>query len=251
MPSSLNSGVVKPKEESWQLDSSGLFFSSPTADSHGGILLGTTTKAAGNMADETERTRLLRRLDVDARKLALSYQVHGSDIHLIRHSKDIPVSRIHGLDGWVASHDASAVLGVFTADCMPVFLLHKERALGALVHAGWRGLYKGIVEKAAATLRDECVARPGELKAVIGPHIRSCCYEIKEDVLPFFGEAFINDREGKKHLDLASCAATKLEAVGISEVTVADVCTKCSPPSLFHSYRRGDKGSLLSLLSFL
>lgn len=242
---------VKPKEESWQLDPSGLFFSSPLiTEAYPSLFIATTTKAAGNMAEEDQRLKLLRRLDVDARKLALSYQVHGTGLHMIRQVKDIPTNRIEGVDGWIASQSSGAVMGIFTADCLPVFLLHKDRSWGALMHAGWRGIHKGILEEAVKQLAGQGGCRPGDLKAAVGPHIRACCYEVGMDLMQLFGGPFILQREGRHYLDLASAAASRLSTAGVTDITAADVCTRCSPSSLFYSYRRQEKGSQLSIFSF-
>jgi hypothetical protein len=67
---------------------------------------------------------------------------------------------------------ACCPLAVTTADCAPVVLVAEGGV--AVVHAGWRGLLAGVVERAAARLR----AAGGEpVASLIGPCIAPGAYE--------------------------------------------------------------------------
>ncbi len=205
------------------------------------------------MQEEQNRVNLLRRLDFDAGKLAVSYQTHSTQIHCVKNIVDCPSIRVSGVDGWLASEVEGLNLGIFTADCMAIFLLHRDRSLGAVLHAGWKGCARGIIEEAfRLSCENFCKdfgVKVKDFLAVIGPHIGPCCYEVKADVAGLFSSDVIEVREGKTYLDLAAAAARRLETLGVQDILVSRDCTRCQK-DLFFSYRRPEKGSMLNLLHF-
>ena len=87
------------------------------------------------------------------------------------------------------------LLGVLTADCIPVLVAdRKRRAVGAF-HAGWRGTVKHIVESGVGRMRIEFGSDPADLTAVIGPGIGVCCYSVGEEVLSSFESQFAYARD--------------------------------------------------------
>lgn len=141
---------------------------------------------------------------------------------------------------------AALALAVVTADCVPV-LLSAGGAVAAL-HAGWRGLAAGILERGVAALRER---DSGELRAWIGPAIGPCCYEVGWDVAQQIarragGEVILPPpKEGgeRPHLDLASAARLELVRCGVEEVRCFRRCTFCGDDERWSSYRREGAGS--------
>ncbi|MEK7287613.1 MAG: laccase domain-containing protein [Elusimicrobiota bacterium] len=238
--------------ESWRRDGTGLCVRPPASfEIWGGELNAlVTTKTAGNMQEEAERTRLARRLDIDASHLALSYQAHEKEIHIMKRPEDVPLNRVGGIDGWAAGKASGVSLGIFGADCLPLFLISLDRPIGALLHVGWRGLDRGIVENGVRVLESVFNVPAARLAGLAGPHIRNCCYEVGEDVALRFPVEWTDCREGKKFLSLDRGVCAKLRQSGVDWVMSSADCTRCSDPSLFFSYRRQDKGSQLALLMF-
>src|SRR5205085_11934079 len=85
------------------------------------------------------------------------------------------------------------MLGVQTADCVPILIADANGAAVAAIHAGWRGTAARIVEAAVARLRERFSIDPRNLVASIGPHIRVCCYEVGQDVLDAMADASLFD----------------------------------------------------------
>ena len=69
--------------------------------------------------------------------------------------------------------------------------------------------------------------------AAIGPCIGPCCFEVGPEV----AELLEVERTPRGTVDLAGIAAGRLAAVGVGEVRVAELCTRCNP-GMFFSYRR-------------
>jgi len=113
---------------------------------------------------------------------------------------------------------------VFVADCLPIALVSDDAV--AMVHAGWRGLAEGIVAEGIAAVG-------GAPRAVIGPGIGPCCYEVGDEVRERFGAEAARGRR----LDLKLAARRALEDAGAVDVQDVDLCTACHP-ELFFSHRR-------------
>jgi polyphenol oxidase len=130
-------------------------------------------------------------------------------------------------------------LVVLTADCTPILLADTERRRIGAVHAGWRGLLDGIVERTV----DE-MGGPEGLVAFVGPSIGPCCYEVGSDVAGPARERLgdvVRAVDGREHLDLWGGSLAALGRAGVREVWPAALCTR-SEPDRFYSHRAGARG---------
>ncbi len=179
------------------------------------------------------------------RLLVRPRQVHGVGVAAVRDGSAHPAEA-----DAIVSGEPGVPVGIVTADCVPVLAASRDGAAVLAIHAGWRGLAAGVVEQGIAALQARSPAGT-RLRAVVGPHIGACCYEVDEPVVvPLrvrFGaglDAALRPAEagrpGHWMLDLASLVAVELQRMGISDTdrgVVPDSCTACQPER-FHSYRR-------------
>jgi hypothetical protein len=136
------------------------------------------------------------------------------------------------------------ILGVRTADCVPILLYDKKMLIIAAVHAGWRGTARGILKKTVARMQEVFLTRPEDILLAIGPSIGECCYEVEDHVAEAVsigtgpGEYVSPRAAGRPHLDLQEANRVQALGLGIPEhqISVVDRCTCCS--NMFHSYRR-------------
>ena len=174
-------------------------------------------------------------------------QVHGNDVQVLR-SAARPGAPAVG-DALVNRIPRTAV-AIKAADCVPVLLADPVSGVVAGVHAGWRGTLVRVVDAAVRALAAEANAPPSRLKAVIGPAIRACCFEVGPEVVSAFREqghdvdrlALRPQTAGRSHLDLALANRLQLAAAGLPEDGIEDtaLCTRCQ--AVFHSYRREGPG---------
>ena len=122
---------------------------------------------------------------LEAGSLITIRQIH-SDI--IRHVDAIPHDPLSG-DGLITS-TPGLLLGIQTADCLPVILVDPKRRAVGIFHAGWRGTLSRIVEKGVGEMHRCFGTRPRDLKAAIGPGIQGCCYEVGEEIRIKFESQF-------------------------------------------------------------
>lgn len=153
-------------------------------------------------------------------------------------------------DGAVA-RAAGAVIGVLTADCLPVLFCDLEAKVVGVAHAGWRGLVSGILETTIAQMAID----PGRLMAYLGPGIGVEVYEVGEEVRDAFArvdagavQAFMPHTPGKFFADLYQLARQRLAKTGIMAIHGGEFCT-FAEENRFFSYRRdGPTGRMASLI---
>src|SRR5213083_215160 len=150
-----------------------------------------------------------------------------------------------------------AVLGVQTADCVPILIADSHGRAVAAVHAGWRGTAARIVESTVARLRVQFALEPQDLVAAVGPHIGVCCYEIGLEVVDAMADPALFEYKPewmKPHLNLGEANRRQLINSGLRDegIEVSSLCTRCRN-DLFHSYRRDGKkmGPMLSIIGIV
>ena len=203
-------------------------------------------------------------------------QIHSDRIHCI---DSVPREPLTG-DGLVTTAPG-LLLAIQTADCLPVILVDsKGRAIGVF-HAGWRGTVHRIVEKGIGEMHRCFGTSPRDIKAVIGPGIQGCCYQVGEEVrtkfesqfeyaAKLFREVKESDAVREKYpllflnmrapghgelppkifLDLVEANRQQLIAAGVpaKNIDVSPLCTNCRPELLF-SYRaeKGKTGRMMGV----
>ncbi len=144
---------------------------------------------------------------------------------------------------------------VLTADCLPIFMYHPRDNCIAVVHAGWRGLAKGIIKNTVCAM----TSSPENIIAWLGPAIGPDKFEVGEEVRDIFCNHDIessisfkttNPRNGKLHYlaDIYRLATRQLYNTGVISVSGGGFCTM-SNAEYFYSYRRdGETGRMASLI---
>ena len=118
-----------------------------------------------------------------------------------------------------------------------------------IVHAGWKGTYKHIALKTAQKMQEIYSSRLSDLKIVLGPSIRECCYQVGEEFRDYF-PLHIKDHGGYLYADIIGANREQLLKSGIRTENIYDsgLCTCCHKN--YFSYRRdGEKsGRMISLM---
>jgi polyphenol oxidase len=140
----------------------------------------------------------------------------------------ITVSQVHGADvldaGLVTSaSEADALsyestdlaLAILVADCVPLVLVDTSSPRFAVVHAGWRGLHRGVLARAVSSFPD-----PSTVYAFVGPSISMEAYQVGPDVAQYFEDvpgALYPDGGDRSRLDLRTIAEVQLVAAGVTD----------------------------------
>lgn len=192
------------------------------------------------------------------------HQTHTDNVfHITEDFLALPESerknRLEGIDA-IISNVPDVIMGISTADCIPVLVYDSEHHAAAAIHAGWKGTLKRIVEKSIGKMQETFDTNPAKCLAAIGPGISLESFEIGDEV----GEAFVNEDfdiekvsvrlpkmnvshptdERRLHLDLKEINRCQLLSLGVLaeniEVSPIDTYTD----GRFFSARREQKGDV-------
>jgi polyphenol oxidase len=182
------------------------------------------------------RTRLVDELRLDADRVTLGNQVHGTDVRWID-APTRPGRFTGGLRSWpdgdgLATDVSGIALVVLGADCLPVLLWRTDGTGVAAAHAGWRGLIDGVLANAVTALGSGV-----ETAAAIGPGAGPCCYQVDATLRSRFADRYGADTVSGDAVDLAGAATVALHEAGVGHVINLTECTVCNPDR-FYSYRR-------------
>lgn len=212
----------------------------------GGVSTGVHAGLNVGLGSEDERDAILRNRD-----LARDALLPGATLVTVRqvHSPDVVT-----VTGPIAEADRPAadamvtdrpglILGILTADCVPVLLADREAGVVGAAHAGWKGAMAGVTDRSVAAM-EELGARRDRIAAAIGPCIGRASYEVTLDFARNFeeqdrenGRFFTAGREGHCQFDIAAYVAARLAGAGVERIEMLDQDTY-SQPERFFSYRR-------------
>lgn len=201
-------------------------------------------KAGDDETHVRENRRIFAKaLGLDPATLLTASQVHGNNI-LVLESPDPRGFSESSCDA-IVTDVPGILIGVLTADCVPILLFDSRHRAVAAVHVGWKGTALGLVEKTVATMIDQYDTDPREVLAAVGPSIGADCYEVDGRVRAAFSSyggrwsRWARRISGKGWiLNLAGANVDLLVGSGVprEKIVLFDICTHCEK-DLFYSYR--------------
>jgi YfiH family protein len=204
-----------------------------------GRAMGNTSLVVG-VSGADGRQRVLSELDLTPADAVFMEQVHGCEVARVGHADRgrgaiDSVGAVPGVDALVTT-DTDVALVVLTGDCVPVLLIDPGKAV-AVIHAGRRGVQTGVTRAAVAALTDATGSPPARLRAVLGPAIAGCCYELPPILVDEIAAAEPAARAvtswGAPSLNLPAAVRAQLHATGVRRITRVHACTRCEPDRWF------------------
>ena len=231
------------------------------------LLAGTTTKNLKNSyayslaihtGENLEKIKLNR--DEFSKKFPKNFKfISFLQIHS---SKIVDVSEYENFDGWLKSdieadgmvtNKKGVMLNILTADCLGLLAYDSKAKVIGAAHAGWRGTKQNIAKNLIEKMQ-KLGANIENIKVALSPSIKSCCYEVGEDVAKNFyqfSDALVETGDKKWHLDISIVNKSQLMDLNIKEanIEVSNICTSCQSSDYF-SYRKecGCSGRFISYI---
>lgn len=198
------------------------------------------------------RLTLAMQMGVDLDDLIMPRQTHSTRVAVIDErfrSLDIDKQEaaLEGVDALVTTLQG-VVIGVNTADCVPLVLVDGQAGVIAVAHAGWRGTVGRIGE---AVVKEMCRqgADAHRIQVAMGPSICQECFEVGDEVVKAFKTAGFalddivkrNAVTGKAHIDLRMANRAVLIAAGVPEgnIVTSRHCSRCEHDRFFSARRLG------------
>lgn len=219
----------------------------------------TTTREIGNVAfqvgndkDDVENNRsiIINDLNIERAHLVFVHQTHSDVIKEVTF-EDIGKGMLNFESGVEAdalyTKEKDLAIGIFHADCAPIFFYDSTIPLVGIIHAGHKGTLKHITFKAlSAVIRKEKLS-PNNIKVWIGPLRRKQSYKVsKDDKMEIICNACPIDSD---YFDVALSNKMDMFSLGIPEENIKDCNVDTFIDSnCFSAYKKTPVGRMASII---
>lgn len=200
-----------------------------------------TSKDDGNLAYHVNDN--INKVINNHKKLALK---HNYNMNTLRYMNQIHTSNIKIVNKQSPSLNSSCdamitkeknlPLMVMVADCVPILMYDDKKNVIAAIHAGRNSTFLEISKLTALKMIEEFSCNVNDIKVLIGPSIQKCCYELSFELRELVKNKFSKEFIHHKNIDLQGINIDSLKKLGIKNIKVSNICTKCNSKDYF-SYR--------------
>ena len=207
--------------------------------------------------------KISEKLKLDSNNIVRPLQTHTNCVKNIYNEKGIFIDNLQNVDGLITDQKEE-ILSLVFADCTPILLYDPVKNVIGNVHSGWKGTVSKIGKIACQKMINDYKCKPEDIICCIGPTIRSCHFEVDEDVKNLFKDAFGNInifhlgeiKQGKQKyfIDTVLANITMMKELGLKDENIIDsgICSVCQN-KFIHSYRAekelaGRNTALISLI---
>ena len=211
------------------------------------------------------RRRLMEGVGGAGMALVTVGQVHSADVLTVEAQDGALEGRLGTPEGkavlrgdGLMTDVPGVLLGIQTADCVPVMVVDEAKRVVAVFHAGWRGTVAGIVEVGVEQMRVRYGSRVEDLSAAVGPSIGACCYVVGEEVRSAFDAKYSYAAElfrgGAVDLWEANRRQLLAAGVGAERIAVVGECSACARVAddrrryFSHRAEKGFTGRMMSVV---
>lgn len=207
-----------------------------------------TTKKCGNIAfhvnDNEESVinnhiKIAKDFHYNHNKLIWMKQIHSDKVEIINSENNF--TNVPICDALITDKKNVPIM-VMVADCTPIILYDYKNQLISVIHAGRKGAFENIVSKTVKTMQKNYQSNIKNIIAILGPSIKSCCYEVGEEIneeakklqLDFA----ITKKSDKFYLNINIIIKTQLKTLGVLNTNIEELkhCTSCEN-NILYSYR--------------
>ena len=208
--------------------------------------------------------RMAEAIGVEPDSLVFAAQTHTTNVRKVT-AEDKGKGILWPLDyqdvDGLITNEPGLCLTTFYADCVPLFFVDPVHKAIGLSHSGWRGTVGKMGQETLLRMKEEYGTEAEDVFAAVGPSICQDCYEVSEDVIEKFkeafdeihwGELFYKKENNKFQLNLWKANEIILLEAGVQKenIAVTNVCTNCNSDMLFsHRATKGERGSLAAFMA--
>ena len=208
--------------------------------------------------------RMAETIGVEPNSLVFAAQTHTTNVRKVT-AEDKGKGIVYPLDyqdvDGLITNESGICLTTFYADCVPLFFIDPVHKAIGLSHSGWRGTVGKMGRETLRRMKEEYGTDAKDVIAAVGPSICQDCYEVSEDVIEkfkeafdeiYWGELFYQKENNKYQLNLWKANEIILLEAGVPKenIAVTNVCTNCNCDMLFsHRATKGQRGSLAAFMA--
>ena len=204
-----------------------------------------TDKNDGNLAFHVEdneinviknRKNLALKLGYNYEDLVYMNQVHSANIIVVDENSPKLVDNCDS----IITRSKNLPLMVMVADCIPILMFDSKQGVVAAIHAGRNSTFLEISKKTASFFIEKFSSNPEDIRVILGASIQKCCYEVSDELSKIVENSFGKEFVENNYIDLQGINKKQLNDLGIKNIEISNICTKCGDKSYF-SYRKDKK----------
>lgn len=221
-----------------------------------------SNESDGDMRYKLQRYHYLAKNKITKHLLILGKQTHSCNIAHVKYksllsNNDFSKSKYKEVifpqtDGFISQERQPIVIGIYVADCYPVFIWESKTKSLIGLHLGWRAIKENFIRESIYKANTNQELQIKKLSSWIGPGICRNHFEVNEDVFAIFFDIYPTScykKDGSLFVDLRDIIQIQLTSLGIlkENITTHQDCSFCNQK--YYSYRRqGAKvGRMLAL----
>ena len=204
-----------------------------------------TDENDGNLAFHVEdneinviknRKNLALKLGYNYEDLVYMNQIHSANIIVVDENSPKLVDNCDS----IITRSKNLPLMVMVADCIPILMFDSKQGVVAAIHAGRNSTFLEIAKKTAEVFIEKFSSNPEDINVVFGASIQKCCYEVSEGLSKIVENSFGKEFVKNNYIDLQGINKKQLNDLGIKNIEISNICTKCGDKPYF-SYRKDKK----------
>ena len=199
-----------------------------------------------------------KKINLEKRTLKIINQIHSNKVILINKNN---LHKMHQGDG-IITKDKSISIAVLTADCCPIFIFDDDATFISCLHAGWKGCYLNIVDKAFQKIR-KIQPNRNKINALIGPCLHKNNFNVDEKFRLKFVKKnnkyqkyfHVSRQKGKFLFNMRNLIKSQIRENKVKNIENIDLDTY-SNPNLFFSHRKSTHngnnltGRMINIIGF-
>ena len=204
-----------------------------------------TDENDGNLAFHVEdneinviknRKNLALKLGYNYEDLVYMNQIHSANIIVVDENSPKLVDNCDS----IITRSKNLPLMVMVADCIPILMFDDKQGIIAAIHAGRNSTFLEISKKTAEVFIEKFSSNPEDIRVILGASIQKCCYEVSDELSKIVENSFGKEFVENNYIDLQGINKKQLNDLGIKNIEISNICTKCGDKSYF-SYRKDKK----------
>ncbi|MDN5113266.1 peptidoglycan editing factor PgeF [Aliarcobacter butzleri] len=212
-------------------------------------------KTDGNLAYHVGDIK--ENVDKNRQKLALKYDYKNEDLCYMNqiHSANVVVvdenspKYIDNCDALITK-TKNLPLMVMVADCIPILMFDEIKGVIAAIHAGRNSTFLKISEITSKKMIEDFSCKTENIKVIMGPSIQKCCYEVNDELKNIVEKSFGKEFVVGNNIDLQGINKKLLENLGIKNIEISSICTKCSNKPFFSYRKEKNTGRFAGVITF-
>ena len=218
-------------------------------DNHN-LFIGISEKKDGPMKNSLEnRFQFFKNQGLEDKIIISAGLVHKNKVVIIDNISKAEI--ISDCDALITDQN-QYLLTVTVADCLPIYFYDQNKKVIAIAHAGWRGVVSKIAGEVINQFINYYHSDLRDIKVFIGPHLKDCHFEVKNDVASQFKLSDSVIKDEKIYINLAAAVKNQLVESGVSgsNISISQECTYCLTDKYF-SFRRDNPKEIDAMIAYI